>query len=113
MKLLLKLIFKIKKPQVVIVAGEGACTAEAVFRVLSSQFRVKKFQEKPKLFHFLYSLQPYNLSLSDLFRGKILIFETKLDDKFISKFGFLIKKSTSPILVATTVGDILPDKDFF
>jgi len=77
-----KLKFILKRPGVVIVAGEGrACAAEAIRKVLRQV------------------------------KNKILVIETELQR--LDDLEFLVKKSSLPILVATHIGDIPFDRDFF
>ncbi len=85
---LLKLKFLLRRPKVIIVAGEGrSCAKEAIYQVLKPYFKID---------------------------NEVFIFETKLKDSSeIEKFNFLIKNSSLPILVVTQVGDIPVDKDFF
>ncbi len=65
-----------------IVTGEGKqCAKEAISRVLNQHFKIGK---------------------------DILLFETDLKDS--EKFEFLAKNSSMPVLVATQIGDTLPDK---
>ncbi len=87
MNLFKKLIFLIKKPSVILVAGKGrSCARQAIFQVLKSYPEMRK----------------------------VLIFESALSDpKEIEKFNFLLRKSYLPILVVTHIGEIPPDKDFF
>ncbi len=87
MNIFKKLIFLIKRPCVILVAGKGrSCAKQAILQVL------KSYPEK----------------------RRVLIFESVLSDpKEVEKFNFLLRKSRLPILVATHIGEILPDKDFF
>ncbi len=82
-----KLSFLLKKPSVILVIGKGrSCATQAILQVLNPQLK----------------------------KEKILIFESGLlDPKEIKRFEFLLKRSRLPILVATRVGEIFPDKDFF
>ena len=82
-----KFLFLFKKSPVILVVGKvRSCATQAILQVL-----------KPKLK-----------------KEKILIFESELlNPKEVKKFEFLLKKSKLPILVATHVGEIPPDKDFF
>ena len=80
-----KFKFIFKKPKVIIVTGEGrSCAKEAIYQVLVQYFKVG---------------------------NEILLFETDL--KEIEKFKFLVNKSSLLVLLATHVGDIPFDKDFF
>ncbi len=85
MNFLAKIKFIFKKPKVIIVTGEGrSCAKEAIYQVLVQYFKVG---------------------------NEILLFETDL--KEIEKFKFLVNKSSLLVLLATHVGDIPFDKDFF
>ena len=76
------------KPKIVIVAGNGRFPASfAISKVLGSRFKVGK---------------------------EVLVFEADLSDsKTFEKLRFLIKKSPLPVLVATHIGEIPPDRYFF
>lgn len=96
---LTKLIFFFKKPKIIIVTGNGrACATQAICQVLKSYFKVG--------FH-----PPTALPLRRA--PEILIFEVDLDVLKFQNLEFLIKNSSLPILVATHVGEIPPDQDFF
>jgi len=97
-----KIIFLRKKPQIIFIAGKGSSlVAEAVFQILKPYFKIKKISDN-------------NLPLIKD-KDEILIFEDELDNSKdnIEKFTFLFKGSESPIFIATHMGEILPDKDFF
>jgi len=97
-----KIIFSRKKPQVIFVAGQGSSlAAEAVFQILKPHFKVRKISDR-------------SLPLVKD-KDEILIFENELNDNKndIEKFIFLLKESKSPIFIATRMGEIFPDKDFF
>ncbi|PJE69193.1 hypothetical protein COU96_01060, partial [Candidatus Shapirobacteria bacterium CG10_big_fil_rev_8_21_14_0_10_38_14] len=80
-----KLIFLLKRPKIVIVAGGAKETAkEAISQVLKTHFKVGK---------------------------EILIYESDL--KNTEDLKFFIKHSRLPILVVTHVGEYHPDKEFF
>lgn len=82
-----KLKILLKKPKVVIVAGNGrACATQAIYQVLKPYFKVS---------------------------DEIFIFEVDPDSLKFQDLEFLIKNSSLPILVATHVGEISPDQDFF
>lgn len=97
-----KLIFLCKKPKTIIVTGNSReTTAEAIFCLLSQNFKVKKFREE----------LPDILSI---YKKEILILSSDLTKSTpVEKFKFLVRKSQLPILVITRVGDIPADKDFF
>ncbi|MEA3344096.1 MAG: cyanophycin synthetase [Patescibacteria group bacterium] len=102
MNFLKKIIFSRKKPQVIFIAGKGSSlTAEAVFQILKPYFKVRKISDQ-------------NLPLVKD-KDEILIFENELSDNEnnIEKFIFLLKKSKSPIFIATRMGEMFPGKDFF
>ncbi len=88
MNFFLKLKFLLRKPKLIIVTGNGRfCTKEAIFQVLKNYFKIGK---------------------------EVLIFETDLKNpEEINQFNFLIKNSQVPVLVATHVGEVPFDKDFF
>lgn len=75
-----KFIFLLKKPKVIIVAGNGrADTSEAVFRILNQHFKVGK---------------------------EILIFQAEPNDTGVKKSYYLLKHSSLPVLVVTHVHEI-------
>lgn len=96
MNFLTKIIFSLKKPRVIIVAGNAyQSTGEAIFQVLKHNFKTEKIST--------------SFYLKSLFKNKILVVGAGLqqvDQCFI-------KKSKLPILVVTNIGDIPSDKDFF
>jgi hypothetical protein len=97
-----KFIFSKKRPQIIFVAGQGSSlAAEAVFQILKPHFKVKKISNN-------------NFPLVKD-KNEILIFENELNESktSIEKFIFLLQQSKSPIFIATHMGEILPDKDFF
>lgn len=78
-----KLKFFLKKPKVIIVAGQGSdCAREAIEQVLKAHFN---------------------------FGQEILLF----DFSEPRDFKFLAENSSLPMLVVTHIGDIPADKDFF
>lgn len=80
-----KLIFLIKKPKVVLVAGEGKETAaEAIREVLKKSFNLGK---------------------------DVLVYQ--VESKNIDDFNFYLKKSKSVTLVLTHFGEYHPEKEFF
>ena len=86
-----KLIFLLKRPEIIIVIGRGSKTAtEAIFQTLKQFKRVGK-----------------RISLNN----DILIFD--LETKNIEKFKFFIKKSRKAVLIITHIGDVPPDVNFF
>lgn len=100
MNLLAKLLFYIRKPKVIVVTGKGrACAAEALFRVLKTQFRVKKLIDKAPKF--------------GISKRKVFIIETEVRNSNRKELAFLAKNSRLPIFVVTNIGDIPPDCDFF
>jgi len=100
MNFLAKLLFYIKKPKVIIVTGRGrACAAEAIFRVLKTQFRVKKLIDKTPKF--------------GISKRRIFIIETEIRNSNRKELTFLVKASSLPVLIVTNVGDIPPDCEFF
>lgn len=105
MNLFSKFLFLLKRPQVIIVTGNGrACAAQALFQVLRQHFKVKKITKFPQELQFRHIL-----------RNEILILETELLNFSApaEKFNFLFKKSKLPILLITHLGEIPPDKTFF
>lgn len=88
MNFYLKLKFFFKKPKLIIIVGEGKTLAfEAIMRVLSPYLKIGE---------------------------EILVFKADLtSSKSEEKFRFFIKNSSLPILVATQVGQIPPDFNFF
>lgn len=98
--LLTKLNFSLRKPRVVLVVGNGRqTTAEAIFRVLKPYFKIVVSQRD----------LPWIKE-----RNEILVMAIDLEkSKFTKEANFLFKRSNLPILVATHVGDIPPDYDFF
>ena len=99
---LTKLIFYLKKPQVIIVTGKGrACGTEATWQILKKHFKVKKLEEKIP-------------NILSIFQKEIFLIETGLKkSSFVNKLKFLVKSSKLPILVVTHVGEIPFDSDFF
>lgn len=94
---LTKFIFYFKRPQVIIVTGNGrAAAVEAIFRVLEQHFKVRKVTD---------DVLPW------VRKNEILVFESKIKETKI--FEFIIKKSRLPILVLTHVGEWHPDREFF
>jgi len=83
-----KFKFLLKKPKIVIVAGNGrACAKEAISQVLKPHFNVGK---------------------------EILIFQAEENNYTgVKLFTYMLKHSSLPILVVTQVGDIPFDRDFF
>lgn len=80
-----KFIFLLKKPSVVVVAGNGrTCASEVISRVLKQFFRAGE---------------------------QILIFDVKNEE--IKNFEFFLKRSPRAILVITHIGNIPSDIDFF
>lgn len=87
MDILTKIKFLFKKPKVVIVTGNGrTCATPAIYQVLKPYFKIG---------------------------DEILIFEVDSDSLKFQDLDFLIKNSSLPILVATHIGEISPDQDFF
>ncbi len=85
MNFLNDLIFKIRKPKLILVVGENRkCSSETISEVLRTHFKMGK---------------------------NLLVSENDLSDK--EKNNFLIKNSSLVVLVATNVGEIPEDKEFF
>jgi len=77
-----------KKPRIIIITSEGRkITAEAIYSILRGDFKIGK---------------------------EVLIFETDLkSSQELERLKSLIKKSESPILIATHTGEIPPDNISF
>jgi UDP-N-acetylmuramate-alanine ligase len=85
-----KFIFSLKKPKIIIVAGDGRIlTSETIYQVLKQHFKVKRIKD--------------GLNLLNLLRNKVFIFESEI--KEIEPFEFLVRKSKLPILVVTALGE--------
>ncbi|MAF43835.1 MAG: hypothetical protein CMI54_06695 [Parcubacteria group bacterium] len=97
---LIKLIFYLKRPKIVIVTGQGYQEArEAIFQVLSKNIKgVKKVK---------------NLSVLDIFQNNVLIFESDLKQIDLKDLIYFLKNSILPVLVITQAGEFHPDKEFF
>jgi len=92
---LIKLIFYLKKSQLIIVSGkERDLAAEAIFQVLRAHFRIEKIEK---------------LNLKNILKNKILILPSDLREDLT----FFVKNLEKPILVVTHVGEIPPDVYFF
>lgn len=92
-----KFIFSLKKPEIIIVTGNGRILAgEAICQVLKQHFKVKKTKN--------------GLNFLDLIRNKVLIFESEI--KEIESFEFLVRKSRLPVLVVTALGEVSPEGEF-
>ncbi len=82
MEFLSKLIFLLKRPNLVIVAGDDReGIVETIFKVLKPYFKTKKVQK---------------FSFQNILRNKVLILETELGK--VDKLKFFIRKSKLPIL---------------
>ena len=96
--LLTKLIFLLKRPPIVIVTGMGKKTAaEAIFRVLEANFRVKKIEGK--------------LGFFDLLGKNALIWLVEAEK--VGQLFFFVKNSKKPVLLVTNIGEIPPKEEFF
>jgi len=99
-----KIIFPLKKPQIIIVSGNNQ--DEVVFKVLNQYLKVKKIKDK--------------LRASDIIRNEVLIFESQVGET--ESFEFLIDKSKAPVLLVTSgygeigkitrLAEVLPDSGF-
>lgn len=100
MDFLTKLIFFLKKPKVILVAGNGYRTAaEAIFQILSQKFdKVQKLKR---------------ISGPEVFKGKIFILESNYYKENKKEFNFLIKGSSLFVLVVTHVGEPQFERTFF
>jgi UDP-N-acetylmuramyl pentapeptide synthase len=97
MNFLIKSNLFFKKPRVVIVTGNNsALTAEAIYQVLAKKLRARKT-----------SIQ----NIPFVAKGEILVIESKV--KELSSLNFILKNSSSPILVVTNLGEIPSDNIFF
>ncbi len=99
-----KLIFSLKKPKLIIVAGNNYETAaEAIYIILSQHFKVKKCQ---------------NIGLKSVLGSEVLIlpftfFEKSARGGTAQNLNFFIKKSRLLVLAITHIGEIPSNKDFF
>lgn len=96
-----KTAFLLQRPPVVLITGKEADSlGEILFKVLSPSFKVRKFS---------------NGTLPWVFnREKVLIFKSeKIKPGVLNGLKFFLKRSKNPVLVATHLGEIPPDKYFF
>lgn len=95
--LLTKLIFFLKRPRIIIVVGRGRfCATEAISRVLEKYFKVARIEK---------------IDLKSILKNEILVLESEI--KGAKAFKFFVEESKLAILVATHIGEIHPDQDFF
>lgn len=96
-----KINFSIRKPKIIIVTGNSKNFAtEFIFQVLKNQTKIRKITED-KL--------PLNFDKNEVL---LLASDLKTSESLnVSKF--LLKNSSLPILLATNIGIIPVDKDFF
>lgn len=120
MNFLANIIFFLKRPKIVIVAGKGRATAaEAIFQVLNQHFKTHlispvrgRFSNGVNLLSKRgKNIKNYRLYSSTILKKEILIFEA--EDQQLKNFRSLVKKSRLPILAVTNVGEIPSDRDFF
>jgi len=99
-----KIIFLIKRPKVIIITGKSYETAgEAVFRFLD-YFSLPVLCIKK-------NAQRKCVGLNLFFKNKILLIESDLSE--INDLKWIVKKSSLPIVLATNIGEIPSDRDFF
>ncbi len=99
-----KIIFLIKRPKVIIIIGKSYETAgEAVFRFLDYFSLPILCMRK--------NVQRKCVGLNFFFKNRILLIESDLSE--INDLKWIVKKSSLPIVLATNIGDIPSDRDFF
>jgi UDP-N-acetylmuramyl pentapeptide synthase len=87
----------LKKPRVIVVIGNNkSSVAEAIYQVLSKKLKAKKI-----------SIQ----NIPFVNKDEILIIESNI--KELDSLNFLVKNSSSPILLVTNLGEIPTDSIFF
>ena len=95
MNFLAKTNFYLKKPRIIIITGNGSFLAtEAIFKLLSNKLKVRKILDQ-------------DLPLVD--KDEVLVCETKIGES--NFFDFLMKNSSSPILLVTHLGEISQERD--
>jgi UDP-N-acetylmuramyl pentapeptide synthase len=96
-----KFIFRILRPNIVFITGNGrALAAESILKVLQPHYKIKKLTNG-KL--------PYFWS-----KKEILLVEKDLaKNNNLKELKFLIQKSRLPVFVVTNLGEIPSDKDYF
>lgn len=93
MNALKKFIFFIKKPRVIIVAGnERFLVADIIFQIFKSKFKTRKISD---------NLLPLNIN-----KNEILIFTVDLtDSKNLENYKFLLKKSRLSVILLCYIGE--------
>lgn len=98
LKFLSKFTLSLKKPSIIVAAGNGKKSmAQAIFKILDPHFKVKKMEGK--------------ISNWDLVKNQILI--TEFFTQFSNSLNPLLKKAFSPMLIVTAAGEIPPYRKFF
>ena len=99
---LIKFIFFLRKPKVIIVVGKGRTfTTEAIYQVLQSHFKVEKLVEKTP-------------NILSIFKREVFLIETDFKKPSLPrKLNHWMKSSQLPILVVTHVGEIPSDYESF
>jgi len=87
----------LKKPRVIVVIGNNkSSVAETIYRVLSKKIKAKKISIE---------------TIPFVNKDEILIIES--NTKELNSLNFLVKNSSSPILLVTNLGEISTDTIFF
>ncbi len=102
LNLFTKLIFLLKRPKIIIVAGNNKdAVCNEIFDVLDSDFCVEIFEEG------------VGVGAKDIWQNQVLILPFSDKEEYKLSLSFFIKKSCLPILVVANMGEVPSDKLFF